>query len=216
VTTITKPIILFDVDKTLIDTPKLFAEKVVTTLLNILDLYKEEYQFRNDAYQQTLHKYTDFEPIGYLQYISQQQDVTALANATVYNPEFHKQSVFPDALPTLTKLQTTYQLGIFSEANLSWQQKKLELSEIKQFIEPDLTFIWRRKTDPEQLKSLPTGVTIIDDNEEVIGELTQVSTITPIWLNRLSNAQLASTATIHNLYELSTILTTNHTQDTHE
>jgi phosphoglycolate phosphatase-like HAD superfamily hydrolase len=201
-----KQIILFDVDKTLFDVNLLIRKLLVIELPRILNISLETFQQRDQAYRQTLEKNTDFNPTDYLRAISLQSDVEELGVKTIFNPNFHQQAVFPDVIPCLTKLAKSYQLGVFSEANLEWQQKKLKLSGLINFFIPELVFIWRRKTAPEQLKQLPSPVTIVDDNTNVIAALTQVPTITPIWINRVNAQPLVGVTTITSLTELKTIL----------
>lgn len=203
-----KPIVLFDVDKTLIDTGVLFKKFVISELVKQLGITENQYAEKEAAYKQSLEKYTDFEPISFLKSISHLEDVTKLASQTLFNRNFHEQSVFTDVIPTLAELSESYTLGVFSEANLAWQQQKLELAGLHHFFEPELTFIWHRKTAPDQLKLLPTNVVIVDDNTEVIADLQTVLSITPIWINRTAKPPLSDVITITSLSELKPVLAT--------
>lgn len=202
----TKPIILFDVDKTLIDTSKLFRHLILTELAAKTGLSADELNTKENEYIGSLPKYTDFDPINFLRFVTGEQDIDDLASKTVFNPLFHQQSVFADAKPLLSSLQTRYRLGIFSEAVQYWQERKLALAGLTPFFEPDITFIWRRKTDPAQLALLPTPVVIIDDNPDVIVELENVNGVTPIWINRINSPAITNATTITTLTELPTVL----------
>jgi hypothetical protein len=179
---------------------------VSAELQKVLNISAEEYQLRETEYSNSLEKYTDFEPISFLKSISQQNDVIGLANQTILNRTFHEQAVFNDVIPTLAELAEGYTLGVFSEANLEWQRSKLELSGLYHIFEPELVFILKRKTAPEQLKQLPSPVTIIDDNVEVIAAVQTVPTITPIWINRLNKPAIPDVTTIKTLSELKNVL----------
>lgn len=205
-TSLSKPLILFDVDKTLIDTNLLIKSQVYLELQKLLNISTQELEQRELLYQNSLEKYTDFEPLSFIKSVSQQDDVTELASKTILNRTFHEQAVYDDVIPTLAELSEQYTLGVFSEANLNWQRQKLELSGLHHFFAPEFIFIWRRKTAPEQLAQLPSPVTIIDDNTEVITALQTVPSITPIWINRLDKPAISSVATISTLLELKNVL----------
>lgn len=203
-----KPIILFDVDKTLIDTSRLFKNLILTELAHKTNQSVEELMSKEQDYTASLPKYTDFDPNNFLRFVTGDADVETLANETVYNQAFHQQAVFADAKPTLSALLPNYQLGVFSEAVEYWQEQKLALAGLTPFFSPSLVFIWRRKTDPTQLAVLPKPVIIIDDNPEVIGELTKVDGITPIWINRINSSASVNATTITTLSELPSVLST--------
>jgi FMN phosphatase YigB (HAD superfamily) len=201
-------IILFDVDKTLINTTQLFKEKIVKILLNEVGISSEEYQSLEKEYQQTLDKYTDFDPFGLLKFITKQDDVSDLHQTIFGNKQFYLDAVFEDVRPTIEELKKEYRVGVFSEAVPEWQKFKLEMADLTNYFEPELTFIGRRKTEQSFLEKIPAKAIIIDDNPSVIAELIAFNQFQPIWLNRLEKENQVNTITITSLYELPTVLTT--------
>ena len=201
-----KKIILFDVDKTLIDTTNLFKEKIVAVILKECNLTQIEYESLQDDYQATLDKYTDFEPQGLLQFITKKNDVSHLYERAFGTKQFYLDSVFNDVLPVLNQVKSECRLGIFSEAVPSWQKFKLEMADLSRHFEPELLFISRRKTEQSFLKALPEAAYIIDDNPQVITELQAFNLVQPIWLNRVEDKTKLSVPTITNLYQLPTVL----------
>lgn len=201
-------IILFDVDKTLINTTELFREKIIKVLLNEVDISLEEYQSLEEGYQQTLDKYTDFDPHGLLRFISKKDNVAELHDKIFGNKQFYIDAVFEDVLPTITNLKEKYRIGIFSEAVVEWQKFKLEMADLTKYFDPEITFISRRKTDESFLETLPKNAIIIDDNPGVIQDLLDFKAFKPIWLNRLEKTDHVDTTTITSLNELPLVVST--------
>lgn len=179
-------VILFDIDKTIFNTPSLFDDKVRPLLAEKYDLSLEEsYRLIGD-YKASLSRNSDFDPNELIQFISQHipGSTTKEIETLFYTPESFRQSVFPETKKVLSSLQGKYTLGIFSEAVESWQERKLDLAELTPFFDQELIFIFRRKETIEAMSKLPAGAWVIDDKPEAIEALLEFKKLKPIWINR--------------------------------
>jgi FMN phosphatase YigB (HAD superfamily) len=204
-------IILFDVDKTLFDTGGYFSKTLSDAIIAELGITKQELEQKEEKYRSSLDKYTDFEPNGFLTSVSGLKDINELASKTYRNQDIFIKSVSPDTLPTIESLQIKgYRLGIFSEANIEWQKSKLKLSGLEKLFEPELTFISTRKTTPDFISQLPSGAWVVDDNQEVISDLSKFDHIKPIWINRNQEENLnPSIPSITSLTKVESIIINN-------
>ncbi|HYD34698.1 MAG TPA: HAD hydrolase-like protein [Vitreimonas sp.] len=196
-------VILFDIDRTLFDTPYWAGELVNPAIAELLNVKVEELLVVKNQYTDQLVKNTDFNPVDYLTHLSKvyARSIEELAQV-FYQPAYFQQAVYADVLPTLLVLRSQYQLGIFSEGDLDFQQTKLELSGLKSFFEPELHFIERRKEVPQVLQRLQPGWVIVEDKPEVITTLeTQTQTL-PIWINREAETEFTPQRQMTTLTEL--------------
>lgn len=201
-------VVLFDIDKTLFDTPSFFWKKVIPILKKKLDLSSDDFSQLDKKYRASLEKYTDIDPINYVKALAQEKYSPELLAETIFNQELIEESVFDDVAHTLQTLAKNFKLGIFSEAVEYFQQKKLDETNLVTFFDPNLLFIWRRKTDPNYLAKLPKNAVVVDDNRGVIQELISYQSLQPIWLNRTHQpSSNISCPIIHSLSELPEILT---------
>jgi len=166
-----KPIVLLDIDNTLLDVRKLGvltgkhlkgklnrALQVVTKRdwKGLRRLLKPEFQGLS---------YLLFgKPAGFLQSPS--------ARASFLSPAHYQKSLFEDVLPTLEKLQRKASLGVFSQGLVRWQLAKLYLGGIERYFKRELVFIFPpRKVDKARrvLTQLPSDVKIyfVDDRPDV-------------------------------------------------
>ena len=176
-------LVLFDVDKTLFDTPK-FNEEIHKSIAELANLQFEEIIDIKNQYSQKLKKFSDFHPKEFHKFIAQKTNIDLdQIEQIFYNPDLYKKNVFPDVAPAIDRLSRSHQLGIYTEAVLSWQETKLKLSGLDQLFDPEMIFILRRKVEPKFLNGLPP-VTIIDDSPEVIEELDEFDHITSIFIDR--------------------------------
>lgn len=199
-------LILFDIDKTLIDSHKLANEMFKPALSQHLQLDHQEFLKTAQEYWDQLEVSTDFNPEEFILFLVERYggDPQALLNV-IFAPELYRQCVYPDVMPVLNKLSTTYVLGIFSQGNEVYQQQKLELSGLKPYFKDDFIFILHRKLDAHTLEKLPEAV-IVDDKPEVVQTLSNFPQFLPIWINRIDASRVPGTATIHSLNELETVL----------
>jgi len=204
-----KPIILFDIDRTMIDTDKLsgLLNGAIAKFLGISaqesrELYKKFIQ------KITLDDSTDYDPWNWLNFLSDKFPKVSKEEleAVFFNQANFEASVFPEVLSVIEEVKKIYRVGIFSQGVIPWQEKKLELSGLTPLFEKELTFIFRRKVAPASLEKLPFGAIVIDDREVFIEGLIIAKRFRPIWINRNSDEKHDKAETIHSLEELPALL----------
>lgn len=200
-------VILFDIDNTLIDTKKLMNSYIKPALFELVRGAKDEFQQTCDEYWQTLEKPTLFDPHAFVLHLQDHYHADLLVlTSRMYNPVFYQQSLFSEVKDTLQKLSSRYTLGIFSEGNVSFQKRKLELSDIRQFFNDDVMFITDDKANHDFLAPLPKSI-VVEDRLNFIQSLQKYDQFQPVWLNRDQHEELMGVQTIKKLSELSTLLT---------
>jgi FMN phosphatase YigB (HAD superfamily) len=187
------PIILFDIDYTLLNTGKLIREYVAPALCQQLNLSSEKFEELKTSYIGGLAKYTDFTPEDLLTFCLTQQGTDPASEgflarhaevlAAYYSPEFYPNSLYPGVPELLQQLTPEHTLGIFSEGNKNFQTKKLLLTGISGFFADNYTYIFGRKLEPETLRQLPPESIVVDDNPEVIDTLADWG-IKTVWVKR--------------------------------
>lgn len=195
-----KPVLLLDIDGTIFDTARWANEFVQPTLAQAARVPVAVISAWFDAYKAQLQRYTDF---SHLTFAPQLADAFGLSVAEIERIYFDAAAiaacVYDDVLTSLPKLTTTYRLGVFSEADPVFQERKLDQMGISKWLDPELIFIFRRKENLEAIRALPLPVTIVDDNPRVIQFLSSVPDVMPIWINRKSTETHPVVTTIHTL-----------------
>ena len=173
--TLTSPI-LFDIDKTLFDTPGFTQDLLiqVDNLLNrfaVVDLTAEEL-FNQYLYtlKQTSHFRIEdlirFSLKKLSQYPIAESDLRQLE--TLVFEHLEKDFLYPEVKTVVHQLdQAGFELGIFSQSHDPTFQR-LKVKPIAHYFNPALIFISEAKTDSTFLKQLPLQATIIDDKPEVV------------------------------------------------
>ncbi|MBW6441811.1 hypothetical protein K0B04_02800, partial [Patescibacteria group bacterium] len=151
--------------------------------------------------------FTDFIPQEYINFISEtfQKDSLDISKAFFDEKNF-ENVLFTDVMKALNSLSGIYDLGIFSESFKEFQLLKLHRTNVLNYFNPDLIFIYSRKLTQEALDSLPDNCFIIDDNPEVISGLIESGRFKPIWLNRKTQEEHEKCVTIFDLKNLKEIL----------
>lgn len=202
-----KPVLLFDIDFTFIDSAELreIIWKKEETLLRVD--YCKLRELQND-YTKKLPKSTEFNPQIYVRYLGTELDCKQKPLLDLYfnQRENYRRALYTEVTSSLRLFKRRYRLGIFTEGFRKFQMAKLELSGLLPFFDHDLIFIHRRKLLPGAVNRLPKGAVIVDDNPEVIEALLLFPHVTPIWLNRKDKKTYPKARTIHNLKELSSSL----------
>lgn len=207
-----KPLLLFDLDKTLFDTNR-FVKIISTAFIDYLGTPPKKFDDLLTRYHDSLSKSTDYQPEEFFKHVinSLRLDKKPKIHEKLRNLFFAKanftRSLYPDTLPALTVLSSRSTLGIFSEGYASYQKAKLVKSGLIDLIDPKYIIIHRRKTKPESLSLLPQNCTVVDDRLEVVTELATQTTVplTPIWLNRKDQSKHPSARTIYSLNDLANI-----------
>ena len=209
-----KPIILFDIDNTLLDTKK-FVTQVFEQVRQLFELTQADFVAQKDAFYQTLAESTDFTPEAFVDFIAESnRSESELADAEkmvkavsyFYDDGALTNALFEDVVPNLERLSVGHTLGIFSQGDKKYQLKKIENSGLISFFDQRYMFIEKRKTTPEYMQQLPAHVTIVDDRLDVIAALQANPFCTPVLLQRQQNESLEieeiNTTVIHSLSEL--------------
>ncbi|OGK21611.1 hypothetical protein A2866_03850 [Candidatus Roizmanbacteria bacterium RIFCSPHIGHO2_01_FULL_39_8] len=204
-------IILFDIDRTILDTDKvmkIFTEKMLFILgnPNISDFMKvrEEY-LKQLAYDR------EFVPEDYIKAISrkfqfsyEQSLIDVFFDSDSQN--IYKESVYPevrDVFKTLTYRK--YRLGIFSEGEKKFQNHKFRSLHLGEYLDDDLIFIFNAKNNSEALKRIPRSSIIVDDKLRIC-EFLDKAGIKTIWINKKGLPDSTNFQTIHYLSELNKVL----------
>ncbi|KKR11285.1 MAG: hypothetical protein UT39_C0009G0045 [Candidatus Woesebacteria bacterium GW2011_GWA1_39_21] len=197
-----KKIILFDIDRTLIDTDYLAQETFKAIRHKIIGSTSQILEVREN-YMKSLKSTTDFKPENYCKELSRRfgSDYKTLTNT--YYKSFDKGNnlLYHDTIPTLKRLKQKYLLGIFSEGYAKFQRHKLKYSGILPYFDEKYIFIKRRKTNTNSLKSFPKDCVIIDDRLDICEELAK-NKLNVIWFNRLNQKMPETPKTIYKLTEL--------------
>ena len=179
-----KEVILFDVDRTLIDTTK-FKEKIKLKISQLLNIPIEDFLKIEQGYVKKGEGFTDFIPQEYIKFLSNKFgfDESKISKA-FFDDENFKDILYNDVLDCLKSLSEHYTLGIFSESFKDFQMLKLHKTGLLSYFNQDLVFIFNRKLTEDSLKILPENCFIIDDNLPVICALEETKRFKPVWLNR--------------------------------
>jgi len=204
-----KPIILFDIDRTIIDTDKL-SGLLNGAIAKFLEISTDEARelYKKFIQKISLDDSTDYDPWSWLNFLSDMFPKVSKEEleAVFFNQANFEASVFPEVINSIDNLKKTYRIGIFSQGVIPWQEKKLELAGLTPLFEKELTFIFRRKVAPASLEKLPVGSIVIDDREIFIEGLMVAKRFRPIWINRNSDEKYGDVETIHSLEELPALL----------
>jgi len=189
---IQKPVILFDIDNTLIDT-KRFATQVFEKVRELFEIDPAVFATQKETFYKTLEESTDFSPEAFVDFIGEaNRSETALTDPHTmlkavgffYDKTALANAIFADVIPNLERLSIGNTLGIFSQGHEKYQLKKIENSGLIRFFEQYFLFIGMRKTSPEFLHALPRNATIIDDREIFLNEAIKIDGIRGVLIQR--------------------------------
>lgn len=197
-----KSIILFDIDRTVINTD-FFIKKIESKISRKTNITIDEISKTKKLYISSLDFHTDFYPTDFLKFLSDFFKKDSRQLEKIYHDrENYKDLLFEETFDVLEKLKDKFILGIFSEGFLDFQAKKLKNTKILNFFNPKYMFIERRKMRDEIVNKLPKNSIIVDDNEDIIKELFFLKKFNPVWINRKDERKLENIRTIKNLKEL--------------
>jgi hypothetical protein len=109
--------------------------------------------------------------------------------------------IYNDARDVLSQLAQGNNLGIFSDGDFNYQNKKI--SSIKEFFQDNLTFITIGKLMNGFLEKIPNGAMIVDDDKNVLEKLKQLRPdLELVWINRKDEEKIEGVRTIHTLREM--------------
>lgn len=201
-----KEVILFDVDRTLIDTTK-FKQKIKLKISQLLNISLEDFLKIEQGYVKKEEGFTDFIPQEYIKFLSNQFgfDESKISNAFFDDDNF-EDILYKDVLDCLKSLSESYTLGIFSESFKDFQILKLYKTGLLRYFNQNLVFIFQRKLTKEAFSFLPEGCFIVDDNLPVINALKQVGKFKPIWMDRKGSDTGFDVTSIQNLSDIYKVL----------
>jgi FMN phosphatase YigB (HAD superfamily) len=204
-------VILFDIDKTLIDRD-VFWVNLNEEISKIEGADESTLDDVYSEYKKELESPTDFDADRFIRRLASKIESKSVKemNDIFYNPELWKDSVYPEARETIKKLKEMgYYVGVFSDADVSYQFGKLRMTGLDKELDPDLIFITKGKTEDAYVERLPDNVIIVDDKREVVEKLATKGRFNPYWINRSGNSEKTEdekVKTISNLMELITLL----------
>lgn len=194
-----KLVILFDIDKTLLNTNQMVND-ISTTLTNIIHLPNKHVLFsKSNKYIASLSADREFDPKNFVDNLSKEtkfEKPALLLKAFYGESNVYQKNLFPDTLPALKKLSKIYRLGIYSEGTLKFQHHKLKSLKISNYLEKKYIYIFKNKTSPGIIKQIPSNSVVVDDKEPVVKILNKYNRYA-IWINRLDNRKLINIPTIY-------------------
>lgn len=205
-----KGILLFDIDRTILDTTRLsglFESGLEKVIKNVSS---EEVKKAKNDYSSSLSDKIEFDPDNLAEFLCKKfhSDDKDKILELYYGPEnknWYKDSVFPESYQVFEKLKNKYRLGVYSEGTKRFQNYKFNSMGISDLLDKNLIFIFDHKTNSEALSKIPKEAIIVDDKESVCEYLTD-NGFRAIWLNKKDDRKSDKFKTIHQLIELPLIL----------
>lgn len=195
-------LILFDIDRTLLNTQK-FKTLYQQSILESIRVKKKDFLVTQSKYLSSLESSTDFDHKSYINFLGKNLKVSVkVIKRAFLKRNLFVRSLFPECVSVLAKLHKRHKLGVFSEGVRDYQILKIKMSGIYNFFDPKQIFIFRRKLETKNLQKLPKEVFIVDDKEEVIKALLSYGGFEPVWLNLKSDRKLSGVLTVRTLRDL--------------
>lgn len=202
-----KGIFLFDIDKTLFDTPK-FIEVTSEKLAKLLEVDLSDISLLDKEYTSTLKHNIDFDPETFADFLCRRfgfKNKKLIEDIYYTEKSYYERNVFSDVKEVLNKLIVGFNLGIFSEGTKRFQNHKFRSLGLNDYFGKDIIFIQDAKDTEEIVKELPVGAVIVDDKEDICEFVTKHG-FHAIWLNKKDNKVSDKFQTIHHLTELPSML----------
>ncbi len=204
-----KGTILFDIDRTILDTEKMI-KMFDNFLLEILDNPNyDEFKKVELDYFKTLANERYFNVPDYAQFLSDrfEKDATDSIVRIFYDSEYkhiYSDCIFDESMKILEILEE-WNLGIYSEGTLDFQKNKFESMGIDRYFNKDIVFIVPAKDMKEVIDMVPKESIIVDDKEKICQFLND-NGFRAIWINRKDDRKSDNFETIYSLLELPAIL----------
>lgn len=204
-----KRILLFDIDRTLLDTDKMsfLLTSALSKILGEKNLNKINSIKRE--YIESLKRDREFTPDEFCRRLSLEFNFDTMTLLDVFYGDkyayIYKESVFPETIQVLDKLKDNYRFGIYSEGNYKFQNRKFDALNKYRHFDKNFIFIVGAKDNQETLEKIPSRSLIVDD-KEIVCEFLFKHGIKVIWLNKKDSRKSEKFTTVYNLLELSTIL----------
>lgn len=205
-----KGIILFDIDRTLLDTDKSLEDHDNEILKVLGSENKNKLQNIRKQYIKSLKNSREYDAEELLSKICRKFNFDNLQKLVdVYlkkeNWFIYKNAIYPDVKITLAKLLGDCRLGVFSEALPKFQINKFHAMDLDKYFDPELILILPAKDNLEAIQKIPKGAIVVDD-KLTICEFLNKNGVKVVWLNRKDSSVNPDFSTIHSLVELPTLL----------
>lgn len=165
-----KAIIYFDIDKTLIDTAKLF--QIITDDLISKGVASDELRDTIEQYYLDIADNTKFNPNELIKRITKISSLKTPALKRIFFKKKHfSEALFPEVKECLNRLSKSYTIGVFSQGTKDWQMAKLQLSGIDRYVDPKLVIISPDKASGDVVATLKQEATVVDDKLAIIRTL---------------------------------------------
>lgn len=204
-----KGIILFDIDRTILDTEKMIKMFDDLLLMILNNPSYEDFKNAEADYFKTLTNERYFNVPDYAQFLSLKfkKDVAKLIVNVFYSDEYkyiYKDCIFKESIEILDILKE-WNLGIYSEGTLDFQNNKFKSMNLNKYFNNDLIFIVAAKDTKDVVSKIPKESIVIDDKERICQFLTN-NGFRAVWINRKDRRKSDNFETIYSLLELPAIL----------
>jgi len=200
-----KQLIMFDFDRTLIDTDLLKQEQYKRVAV-LAGKEARDIEFAMKSYISSIDNHLDFSLSEFANFLYSSFGIDPGAVIKVYIncASYIRRFIYPEIYLTLAILVNHgMQLGIFSEAEPEYQTQKIYASGVMDYIDPTFLRVYKRKLRLKNLKELPDNTYIIDDGRHIVEKIEESSlNLQPIWCNRKTDDVHPKITTIHTLDEL--------------
>ncbi len=201
-----KEIILFDIDYTLLNT-SISKKNFRVRISELLNIPLKDFLVVEKNYVKKEKGFTGFKPEEYIDYISKNFNANSSdISKTFFDERNFVNTPYPEVPDLLESLFGKFNLGVFSEGFEDFQLSKLHKSNLLEYFDRDLVFIFRRKLTKEALDLIPKGCFIVDDNLPVVCGLVEANQFKPLWLNRKTKEKHERCKTIFDLKNLENVL----------
>lgn len=200
------PLILFDIDRTLINTDVMKSLICAGLALELgiseekaIESFKENYaEFQKN----------NFSPEKFLQFFAREyQHSLEKLKDVLFDPHHFQAALYPEVISVLTTLRNQgYTLGLYSEGDPGFQEHKMLANNLMEFFDTKHHHISRNKKDPAVVENLPEGTVIVDDTSAVIEFLEQHPHLIAVQIIRKNNQQPLGPYAISSLSELLPLL----------
>lgn len=193
-----KKIILFDIDGTLVDA-SLIGDMVYRKIGEVSGLDERKIREIKDEFRL---KVTGYNITDLVDYIAQKSGINLTSLKIFLDSEsIYNTYIYDDAQDVLSELSQDNNLGIFSDGDFNYQNKKI--SSIKEFFQDGLIFITIGKLMNGFLEKVSNGAMIVDDDRNILEKLKQLRPdLELVWINRKDEEKMEGIKTIRSLKEL--------------
>lgn len=198
-----KGIILFDIDRTILNNAKL-RDFIIEGVLDVIGKEKHDVFLKAwNKYVTSLSRDREFDPAGFAKTLASilKKDLSSQIEEAFYKENIFKDSLFSDTPVVLEQLSKKYDLGVFSEGTGKFQNFKYKHLGLDKYFDKKLVFIFPEKDTHEVLEEIPEGSIVVDDKQIIVEHLKEHG-IKAVWVNRKTKEKIDGIPTIFSLKEL--------------